>query len=163
MPAPRCLSLVVMLDANTAVNGALMVIPGSHHEFVGCPGETPKTGNWEVSLRNQTLGVPSQESIAAAAAKSTGSKAGLELMTGPPGTVFVFDCNLLHASASNPSPSGRRNVFIAFNSIHNKLGEPYSGEGRPEHLAARDPATTRPVEVDRNSVSSKSEKDASQV
>ena len=45
MPAMRAVSVSLMLTDNNEFNGPLMLIPGSHHMFVPCVGETPEQ-NW---------------------------------------------------------------------------------------------------------------------
>src|SRR5690625_1571597 len=57
MPAMRALSCSVMLTDNNACNGPLMLVPGSHTQFISCVGETPDK-NYEKSLRQQEVGVP---------------------------------------------------------------------------------------------------------
>ena len=134
MPAPRCLSASVALTDNHEFNGPLMVMPGSHHWFVTCTEPTPHA-NHRSSLKQQQVGVPDDESLF-----EVYEHCGIEQCTGPAGSVTFFDCNLLHASASNVSPLSRRNLFIVFNSVDNQLGEPFSApQRRPEHLASRTP------------------------
>ena len=63
---------------------------------------------------------------------------GIDQFTGPPGTALWFDANLLHGSGSNITPLPRSNVFLVFNSVHNRLGEPFAApRPRPHYLAAR--------------------------
>ncbi len=132
MPGMRCLSAVVWLTDNHAWNGPLMVMPGSHQWFVTCPTPTPRD-NHERSLQVQEVGVPDEASLTALY-----ETCGIEQATGPAGSVLFFDCNLLHASASNLSPIARRNLFVVYNSVENAVVEPYSAPGRrPEHIAAR--------------------------
>lgn len=61
------------------------------------------------------------------------------------GDVIMFDSNCMHASAENPSPLGRRNLFIVYNAVRNRLHEkPYAAaRPRPRFLA---PALTLPPE-----------------
>lgn len=45
MPAMRAVSASIMLTENNAFNGPVMLIPGSHQQFVPCVGRTPtRTG-----------------------------------------------------------------------------------------------------------------------
>ncbi len=133
MPAMRALSCSVLLTDNDEFNGPLLVIPGSHRTYVGCVGETPEE-NYKSSLVRQTVGTPSPEALALL----TEQAGGLASVKGPAGTVVFFDCNLLHGSAGNISPSPRANVFMVYNSVANRLGPPQQGlRARPEHIAHR--------------------------
>jgi len=57
MPAMRALSCSILLTDNSECNGPLMLIPGSHHHYVSCMGETPDE-NYKKSLKKQEVGVP---------------------------------------------------------------------------------------------------------
>ncbi|XP_077869181.1 ectoine dioxygenase-like [Saccoglossus kowalevskii] len=141
MPRIRAMSCVIFLDKNACQNGALMVIPGSHKLFFSCAGTAPDH-NWETSLKlPQAYGVPSREQVTGIA-----NKQGIKYCTGDPGTIILFDSNLMHGSHSNLSPWGRTNIFTVYNSITNKLIEPYTTTAcRPEHLATRDPEMVQPI------------------
>ncbi|WDR02631.1 phytanoyl-CoA dioxygenase family protein [Devosia algicola] len=41
MPRMRAISASILLTDNDALNGPLMLMPGSHNKFVACAGETP--------------------------------------------------------------------------------------------------------------------------
>jgi ectoine hydroxylase len=44
----------------------------------------------------------------------------------------------MHGSSSNISPYPRSNVFLVFNSVENRLAEPFSGQKpRPDYIASR--------------------------
>lgn len=142
MPAPRAASAVVFLEPNLAANGCIMVMPGSHKDFVTCPGETPER-NWETSLKaQQVLGTPSHEHLA-----YLSDKCGIVYAEGNPGDVLFFDCNLMHGSHNNISPLGRCNMFFVYNAVSNALGTPTGAPTpRPEHIATRDPEWVRPIQ-----------------
>ncbi len=132
MPAMRALSCSVLLTDNTAFNGPLMLIPGSHRQFVACVGETPED-HYRTSLRRQEVGVPDPVSL-----RLLAERGGLEAAIAPAGSVVFFDCNTLHGSAGNLSPWPRSNVFMVYNSVENRLAAPFHGmKPRPEHIAAR--------------------------
>jgi ectoine hydroxylase len=132
MPRMRALSCSINLTDNTPFNGPLMVIPGSHRRYVACEGRTPER-NYERSLVAQDVGVPSDEAL-----RSLVAEHGIEAPTGGPGSLLLFDCNLMHGSAGNITPQPRSNVFMVFNSVHNGLQAPFSGQPpRPEYLASR--------------------------
>ncbi|MFP4003233.1 MAG: ectoine hydroxylase [Alphaproteobacteria bacterium] len=130
----RAVSASVFLSTNTELNGPTMFIPGSHKRFVPCPGETPDE-NYRTSLRRQQVGVPRPERIGELA-----DEGGIVAPSGPAGTVVLFDCNLLHASAPNMTPWPRSNAFFVFNSVANTLQAPYDRDKpRPEFLAEQAP------------------------
>lgn len=141
MPRTRALSCVTMIDRNTEANGSLMVVPGSHKHFIQCPGSTPQN-NWERSLKEkQFFGTPNHESL-----EKMIHRYGIKHCTGEPGSVTIFDSNLLHGSHNNISADPRCNLFQVFNACSNKLKDPYYGpSARPEHIAARDPQWTKPL------------------
>lgn len=132
MPRMRAVSASVFLSTNTELNGPTMFIPGSHRYFVPCPGETPDN-NYRTSLRRQQVGVPLPQRISELA-----ESGGIVAPSGPPGTVVLFDCNLLHASAPNMTPWPRSNAFFVFNAVANALEAPYDrDQPRPDFLAER--------------------------
>src|SRR3546814_14132114 len=95
MPRMRALSISVTLTDNCATNGPLMVIPGSHHRFLSCVGETPDD-HYKKSLKQQDVGVPDDESLTRLVAEG-----GIVTTTGKPGSVVLFDCKLMHGSNGN--------------------------------------------------------------
>lgn len=142
MPAMRAISCSVLLTDNDASNGPLMLMPGSHRQFVSCVGETPQD-HYKQSLKKQEYGVPDTLSLQLLA-----DRGGLETVTGPAGSVVFFDCNTMHGSNSNISPSPRSNVFMVYNSVENALGAPRFGlDPRPEFIATREHfAAIKPLE-----------------
>lgn len=134
MPRMRALSCAISLSENNEFNGPLMVIPGSHRHFVSCVGETPPE-HYKQSLRRQEYGVPDTRQL-----HELVERGGLISCKGPPGSLTIFDCNLMHGSTANLSPYPRNNVFIVYNSLENVLTEPYGGiPPRPEYIASRNP------------------------
>jgi ectoine hydroxylase len=137
MPRMRASSMSIALDENTACNGPLMLIPGSHRHFVSCVGATPRE-HYRQSLRRQAYGVPDRASLAWLV-----ERGGIDLALGSPGAVVVFDCNTMHGSSGNLTPWPRSNVFLVYNSRENRLQAPYGGlPPRPEFIAAREVVTT---------------------
>lgn len=133
MPAMRALSCSVMLTDNNVCNGPLMLVPGSHMQFISCQGETPDE-HYKKSLKKQEYGVPDPISL-----KLLVDQGGIEPVTAKAGSVVFFDCNTMHGSASNISPWPRANVFMVYNSMENTLQAPkYGLNPRPEHIATRD-------------------------
>jgi len=133
MPRMRAVSVAINLTRNSALNGPLMIMAGSHLSFVACPGRTPQNHHLR-SLRRQEYGVPDREQLARLADGGV-----VRAITGPPGSVVFFDCNAMHGSNGNITPFPRSNVFFVYNSVENVLVDPFSGQGpRPEYVASRD-------------------------
>lgn len=148
MPEMRALSASVLLTDNTELNGPLLLMPGSQNTFVSCIGETPDD-NYRQSLKKQDIGVPDDTSLATLAAER-----GITAATGKAGTVILFDCNTMHGSNGNITPSPRSNAFFVFNAKSNALTEPFAApKRRPDFIAAPNPRTVEiqsgPIAVDR--------------
>ena len=132
LPSMRMLSCSIALTANTPHNGPLMLIPGSHHRYVSCAGITPEN-NYRVSLKQQDVGVPSDESLTRLV-----QDFDITAPTGLAGSVTFFECNTMHGSSSNITPLPRSNLFVVYNSVHNKPVEPFCGlPPRPNFIAER--------------------------
>src|SRR5690606_13974759 len=132
MPAMRALSCSVLLTDNNECNGPLMLVPGSHQQFISCQGETPDD-NYKTSLKKQEYGVPDPLSL-----QLLVEQGGIQAMTAKAGSVVFFDCNTMHGSNGNISPWPRANVFMVYNSVKNTLTPPkYGLDPRPEHIATR--------------------------
>jgi ectoine hydroxylase len=140
MPRMRAVSCSISLTDNSPHNGPLLLIPGSHREFLPCVGETPED-HYQASLKRQEYGVPDDHSLA-----SMVERGGIEAATGRAGSVVFFECNVMHGSNSNITPWPRSNCFIVFNSVDNSLVDPYCGLApRPPFIAERDDFS--PVEL----------------
>ncbi|MCO1335074.1 ectoine hydroxylase [Microbulbifer sp. OS29] len=132
MPRMRALSVSITLTENHHYNGPLMLIPKSHHHFIACDGETPK-GHYLRSLKKQELGVPSDNHLRALV-----SRGGISAITSKPGSIVMFDCNVMHGSSSNISPYPRSNLFFVFNALSNKVEDPFCNlPPRPEYICTR--------------------------
>jgi ectoine hydroxylase len=132
MPRMRALSMSILLAENTAHNGPLMLIPGSHRTFLTCVGETPED-HYRMSLKKQEYGVPDEDSLAELAHRH-----GIVAPTGRPGAVVIFDCNVMHGSNGNITPFPRANAFIVYNAVSNRLQAPFGVDRpRPHFVAAR--------------------------
>jgi ectoine hydroxylase len=133
MPSPRAVSCSIALTDNYPYNGGLMIMPGSHRTFVQCAGETPDD-NYKSSLKDQRVGVPSENDITKLAAEH-----GIDQFTGQAGSALWFDSNIMHGSGNNITPYPRSNIFLVFNSVENALDEPYAASApRPSFIAGRD-------------------------
>jgi len=141
MPGMRAISASVLLTDNDAMNGPLLLIPGSHKTFVSCAGETPDD-NHRNSLKKQEVGVPSHETLSRMAGRH-----GLEYAAGKAGTVILFDCNTLHGSNGNITPFPRSNAFFVYNAWSNRSVAPFAAaKPRPEFLGTHDPAAPLTIE-----------------
>lgn len=132
MPRMRAVSASILLTDNSALNGPLMLMPGSHKIFIGCQGETPAEHH-KSSLKKQEIGAPSKASLTRLA-----ETCGVDYAAGPAGTVIFFDCNTMHGSNGNITPFPRSNAFFVFNAVSNALTAPFGATmPRPEFLARR--------------------------
>ncbi|MDO8289842.1 MAG: ectoine hydroxylase [Parvibaculum sp.] len=133
MPRMRALSMSILLAPNTPNNGPLMVMPGSHRKYVTCVGQTPDN-HYLMSLKKQEYGVPDETILTELAGEH-----GIVAPLGDPGTVVVFDCNLMHGSNGNITPFGRSNAFIVYNAVTNRLARPFGAtKPRPLFIASRE-------------------------
>ncbi|QDY69386.1 ectoine hydroxylase [Qingshengfaniella alkalisoli] len=134
MPRMRAVSASVLLTDNSGLNGPLMLIPGSHRQFIACAGETP-ANHHESSLKRQEIGVPSKATL-----ERLSAEAGIDTATGPAGTVIFFECNTLHASNGNVTPFPRSNAFFVYNAVSNQPKTPFAAPcPRPAFLSNRGP------------------------
>lgn len=132
MPRMRAISVSLSLTENHEFNGPLMVVPGSHHTFIRCVGSTPAE-HYHQSLKKQEYGVPSREAMAMLVENSQ-----ITAPKGPPGSAVAFECNLMHGSVGNLSPTPRTNLFVVYNSVENALQPPFGQRPpRPDFLAER--------------------------
>lgn len=104
MRTPRALIAGVFLDDVNPCNGPLMVIPGSH-----------KRGHY---FNRDSMEV-AEEVVAAAA-----EEGGIVPLMGPPGTVVLFDCLIIHGSPANISPWPRRIYYMNFTPVSNHELQP---------------------------------------
>lgn len=140
MPRMRAISASILLTDNDALNGPLMLMPGSHKTFVACAGETPED-NHKSSLKKQEIGVPSPDSLTEMARRF-----GIDYAAGLAGTVILFDCNTLHGSNGNITPFPRSNAFFVYNGWSNRVVEPFAAKKpRPAFLASREPEA--PIQI----------------
>ncbi|MBI1361589.1 MAG: ectoine hydroxylase [Alphaproteobacteria bacterium] len=132
MPDMRAISISILLTENRDVNGPLMLMPGSHRNYITCVGETPED-HFRKSLRKQEYGVPDEDSL-----RKLATEGGIASPTGPAGTVVIFDCNTMHGSNGNITPLPRANAFLVYNAVSNALLDPFGPKKpRPDYIAAR--------------------------
>ena len=111
MPEARPTTALVMLDEPTEMNGCLYFIPGSHKE-----------GNLEPEFNDATgykFYVTPKDKLLEIMARSPAPVA----ITGKPGTVVFFDCNILHASGHNLSQHNRWAIYVVYNPVSNRCND----------------------------------------
>ena len=133
MPEPRAVSISISLTDNYSYNGPLMIMPGSHKQYISCVGGTPED-NYKKSLVMQGAGTPDPDTL-----REFADTYGIDVLEGPAGGAVMFDSNCMHASNGNVTPYPRSNVFIVYNSVENTCVEPYSAtKPRPEFVGSTD-------------------------
>lgn len=128
MPQARPTTALLMLDEPTEMNGCLYFIPGSH-----------KRGSLEPRFDESTgyrFWVVPKETMLAIMKDSPEPVA----ITGKPGTVVFFDCNILHASGHNLSRHDRWAIYVVYNPVANACAE--VPNPRPEYVRS---TQTRPL------------------
>ncbi|QRP50091.1 phytanoyl-CoA dioxygenase family protein [Amycolatopsis sp. FDAARGOS 1241] len=90
--APRAMTVSLVLCANLAVNGGLLLIPGSHRTIVS----------------------RSEGALPVEVIRGLTDRRGIHQFTGAPGTALFFDAHLLHGSGDNITPYPRTNVSVTF-------------------------------------------------
>ncbi|QGJ68679.1 Multidrug DMT transporter permease [Planctomycetales bacterium 10988] len=133
MPRMRAISVSLLLTESHEFNGPLMLIPGSHETYIRCAGETPENHHQQ-SLRRQEYGVPTKEAL-----ELLTEKRDIVAPKGPAGSIVFFECNTMHGSVGNLSPTPRINLFAVYNSVENALVDPFCNQpARPDYLAERE-------------------------
>jgi ABC-type molybdenum transport system ATPase subunit/photorepair protein PhrA len=76
----------------------------------------------------------------------TPSEGGIDCATGPAGSVVFFDCNTMHGSNGNITPSARSNLFYVYNHVDNAVLAPFCEQKpRPAFVAERE--KFKPLEI----------------
>ena len=120
---PDLLTMMISLDAAAEVNGCLYFLPGSH-----------KRGRLDPYLDTSTA--YKVWSVGPADMKALIAEHGEPVpIIGKPGSLVVFDCNLLHASGHNLSAHDRWQAYFCFNKVANR---PVDVENpRPDYVRSR--------------------------
>src|SRR5436853_7703341 len=116
----------LMKTDTTEMNGALYVVPGSHHLGRIEP-------YYDENTSYKFWAVPKEELVYVLKK----SPAPVPI-TGPAGTALLFHCNLLHASGHNLSPEDRWHIYISFNACAN--APQFGPETRPDWVVSRNTA-----------------------
>ena len=129
MPEPQAMNLAVFLDPVNEFNGPLMFIPRSHRRGRIEAGHDIETTSYPL----WTVDNPTIEKLVA--------EGGIVAPKGEPGAALLFHCNLVHGSAPNMSPWGRRAVYFSANRVDNAIRR----FKRPEYIAHRDFTPVEPL------------------
>jgi ectoine hydroxylase len=100
MQTPHAFIAALFLDDVNPCNGPLMVIPGSQ-------------------TRGHIVNDASME-IDEAVVEDAANDSGIVPLMGPPGTVALFDCLIIHGSAQNITPWPRRILYLNFCAVSNR-------------------------------------------
>ena len=129
MPEPHAMNLAVYLDPVNEFNGPLMFIPRSHLQGRIDAGHDLETTSYPLwTIDNETI-----ETLVA--------EGGIVAPKGEPGAALFFHCNLVHGSAPNMSPWGRRAVYFSANRVDNAIQR----FQRPAYIAHRDFTPVEPL------------------
>jgi len=121
--APTLVSAVVYLDHINAVNGGMLVVPGSH-----------RWGDVE-HVDDSTTTVRAQRCVAPATLIERIGDGEVVSADGAPGDVLFLDCRLIHGSGHNMSTRARLLFIVAYNTLANAPA-PESSD-RPDWVVAR--------------------------
>jgi ectoine hydroxylase len=120
----------VFLDEVSAANGPLMFIPKSHKRGVLAAGHDLQTTSYPLwTLDRETV-------------TRLADEGGIEVPTGPPGSVVMFHGNLVHASPPNISPWDRSIVYLSLCEVSNHIRR----FKRAEWIAHRDFTPIEPLD-----------------
>jgi ectoine hydroxylase len=112
IPQPRMVNALIFLDEVTMLNSPLMLVPGSHRLATDMPEESTQGTSYK--LRYTGVDV----------IKEQVSAGGLEVPTGPAGSIIFMNANTLHGSTANLSPWSRRMITLTYNAMSNKSTSP---------------------------------------
>ncbi|MEO1490779.1 MAG: phytanoyl-CoA dioxygenase family protein [Pseudomonadota bacterium] len=122
MMEPRAMNISVFLDEVFPFNGPLMLIPRSHKHGV-------LDSNKDTATTSFPLYTQPEETVEKLCAEG-----GLVAPTGKPGSMLMFDGNLVHGSSGNITPFPRKIVYLTLNACSNAIQKPT----REEWLAHQD-------------------------
>lgn len=133
LTAPLVVNAGVFLDEATEHNGALLVVPGSHRlgTLVGASRGIGAGDEWKANFTADIDFVLSADQLAPLVAER-----GIRALTGPAGSLLLFDPMIVHGSGANMTPHDRTMALFSYNSVDNPPEE--VARPRPEFLAARD-------------------------
>ena len=105
---PEMLTVMIALEEATEFNGCLYFLPGTHSDGRLNPYFDTSTA-WKLwAVTPQDVKAYMKEKAAPVA------------ITGKPGLVAIFHCNLLHASGHNLSADDRTQAYFCYNRVANR-------------------------------------------
>ena len=122
MPESRAMNISVFLDEVFPFNGPLMLIPRSHRHGVLESSKDTATTSFPLYTQSE------------ATVERLCEEGGLVAPTGKPGSMLMFDGNLVHGSSGNITPFPRKIVYLTLNACSNHIRKPT----REEWLAHQD-------------------------
>ncbi|MEL6997325.1 MAG: phytanoyl-CoA dioxygenase family protein [Pseudomonadota bacterium] len=122
MMEPRAMNISVFLDEVFPFNGPLMLIPRSHTHGVLDSTQDTQTTSFPLYTQSPEL------------VEKLVDEGGLVVPTGKPGSMLMFDGNLVHGSSGNITPYPRNIVYLTVNACSNAIQKPT----REEWLAHQD-------------------------
>ena len=122
MPEPRAMNIAVFIDEVTEFNGPLMMIPKSHTDGTLAAGHDLGTTSYPLWTLDK------------ATVSRLVEQGGLVAPKGPPGSLLMFHCNLVHASPANIAPWNRTVVYVSACHVDNHIRQ----FQREEWIAHRD-------------------------
>ncbi len=109
MPEARAMNIAVFLDDVSAANGPLLFIPRSHKRGVFAAGHDLESTSYPLwTLDRDTV-------------TRLANEGGIEVPTGPAGSMVMFHSNLVHASPPNISPWHRTIVYLSLCEVNNHI------------------------------------------
>ena len=132
IPTSNMVNMLVFLDEVTALNGPLMLVPGSYRHVPPRPEVSDKGTSYSFRYAdNDTI----TDLVAAG---------GIVAPTGPAGSTIFMHVNTLHGSTANLSPWPRRMITLTYNAMSNKATSPST---RAKHIVYddRDLAALTPI------------------
>ena len=130
---PALLNVAVFLDGVYEFNGPMQFISGSHSKsFIEVVKKTSRSDgddSWRKHVNARLPYVIDTKTVA----RLLATNAKLVKPTGPPGSIMLFDPNIVHSSDSNRSGKDRKIVIVTYNRTDNL---PKRIGGRPDFLCS---------------------------
>lgn len=123
VPTPAMTTALIMLDEPTEMGGCLYFIPGSHKLGSLQPAFDEATG-----YKFYVVPKPTMLEILSTHPKAVP-------IIGAPGTVVLFDANIVHASGHNLSGEDRWQAYVVYNQVKNRPAD--VAEPRPDYVRSR--------------------------
>ena len=105
---PHLLTMMVSLDSAAEINGCLYFLPGSHKH-----GRIDPYLDSSTAYKVWSVGPKDMKKLIAEHGEPVP-------IVGKPGSLVVFDCNLLHASGHNLSAQDRWQAYFCYNTVANR-------------------------------------------